>query len=86
MDIPNLGQFASVEDMPFTERKITYNRGYGNIVVISEKDDKKVTTTATAFNRLQPLTTPFGNHAPATADKEFKMLNSQTNIAWTNNQ
>lgn len=80
-DIENLGNYASVTDLPFTERKISYNRGYGNVVMIKENKDK-IVTSAVPFNRLQPLLMPFGNHAPSTADPKFTMLNPQTNIAW----
>jgi hypothetical protein len=81
----NLGSLASVEDLPFTERKFTYNRGYGNTVIISDKPNNKISTTVSPYNRLQPLMGEFGLHSPKTADKEFKMLNPQTNIAWDNN-
>ena len=81
----NLGQFASVEDLPFSERKITYNRGFGNVVTIHDKPNNQITTSVTPYNRLQPLIGDFGLHAPKTADNEFKMLNPQTNIAWDNN-
>lgn len=80
-DIDNLGNYASTADLKFTERKITYNRGYGNVVMINEGREK-ITTSAAPFNRLQPLILPFGNHAPATADPKFTMLNPQTNLAW----
>jgi hypothetical protein len=81
----NVGNLASVEGLPFTERKITYNRGFGNIVVVHDKPNNDVATTITPFNRLQPLTGKFGDHAPRTADPEFRLLNPQTNIAWDNN-
>jgi hypothetical protein len=81
----NTGQYASVESLPFTERKITYNRGFGNVVVVHDKPNNQVATTITPFNRIQPLTGKFGDHAPRTADPEFRLLNPQTNIAWDNN-
>lgn len=81
----NIGNLASVEDLPFTERKITYNRGFGNVVVVHDKPNNEVATTITPFNRLQPLQGKFGDHSPRTADPEFRLLNPQTNIAWDNN-
>ena len=81
----NIGNLASVEGLPFTERKITYNRGFGNVVVVHDKPNNEVATTITPFNRLQPLPGKFGDHAPRTADPEFRLLNPQTNIAWDNN-
>ena len=81
----NIGNLASVEGLPFTERKMTYNRGFGNVVVIHDKPNNEVATTITPFNRLQPLPGKFGDHAPRTADPEFRLLNPQTNIAWDNN-
>ena len=81
----NFGQYASVEDIPFTERKITYNRGFGNIVVVEDKPNNQISTNISPFNRLQPLDGDFGDHSPRTADPEFKILNPQTNIAWDNN-
>lgn len=82
MDTPSLGNYASVEDLPYTERKMTFNRGYGNIVVVTEDSEKKVKTKTVPYNRLQPLVGPFGDHAPPTADSEFKLVNPQTNLAW----
>jgi len=82
MDTPSLGNYASVEDLPYTERKMTFNRGYGNIVVVTEGSDNKVNTKSVPYNRLQPLVAPFGDHAPVTADPEFKLVNPQTNLAW----
>ena len=57
----NIGNLASVEGLPFTERKITYNRGFGNVVVVHDKPNNEVATTITPFNRLQPLPGKFGD-------------------------
>ena len=85
MDTPSLGKYACVSDLPFSEKKITYNRGFGNVVTIIQKSNGKIETTSTPFNRIQPLMQPFGNHEPKTAADEFKILNPQTDIAWDNN-
>lgn len=82
MDTLNLGQFASVADLPYTRKSYTKNAGYGNILVATETDGNKINFKTTAYNRLQPLTMPFGNHNPATADPNFAALNPQTNLAW----
>lgn len=82
MDTSNLGQFASVEDLPYTRKSYTKNAGYGNKLVATETDGNKMTFKTTAYNRLQPLVGPFGNHNPPTADPNFVALNPQTNLAW----
>ena len=69
--------------MPYTVRKMTYNRGYGNVVVLTESANNKVTTKSVPYNRLQPLTGPFGDHSPTTADADFRVLTQQSNLAWT---
>ena len=77
------GQYAPV-NFPYTKRVVTAKRGYGGIAVVSETADGKVNAKFTSYNRLQPLTGPFGNHNPPTADPNFVALNPQTNLAWTN--
>lgn len=85
MNIPNLGPYACVVGMHQTARRITYRRGYGNIVSTTLMEDK-LNTKTTPYNRLQPTSGKFGDHAPVTADPYFKMLNPQTNLAWDNTQ
>tara|TARA_B100000575_G_scaffold84246_2_gene66442 strand:+ start:1514 stop:1792 length:279 start_codon:yes stop_codon:yes gene_type:complete len=84
-DHKSLGEYADVSSLPFSERKMTYNRGFGNTVVLSLSKDGKIKSTAVPYNRLQPLNGNFGKHLPSTADKEFQILNPQTNLAWDNN-
>ena len=60
MNSLNLGKYASVGDMPYTTQKITYHRGYGNIVVHNVRGDNTVSTTVTKYNRIEPLKGQFG--------------------------
>jgi hypothetical protein len=85
MNTPNIGPYASVVGDNQTPRRIIYNRGYGNIVSTTFNNNK-VNTTATVYNRLQPLCGSFGKHTPMTADPGYIMPNSQTTIAWDNKQ
>ena len=85
MDLQNLGNYASALDLQQTPRRITYRRGFGN-VVSSTLMNGDISSKATPYNRLQPASGPFGDHNPLTADTYFKMLNPQTNIAWDNTQ
>jgi hypothetical protein len=83
MNVPNLGKYASVCDLPYTTQKITYHRGYGNIVVHDVNGDNTVSTSITRFNRIEPLQLPFGSHLPPrVADSTYEMFNSQTTNAW----
>ena len=81
MDTPNLGKYASVCDLPYTTQKITYHRGYGNIVVHEVKGDNTVNTSITKFNRIDPLQMPFGIHSPK-KNGNYEMSNPETTIAW----
>ena len=83
MDTPMLGEYASVEGLPHTERKMTYTRGFGNIIILTEQSDGKVSTKSTPYNRLQPLTGPYGEHNPAGVAPELAKLNPQHTLAWT---
>ena len=83
MNLPNLGKYASVCDLPYTSQKITYHRGYGNIVVHEVKGDNSVVTNITKYNRIDPLQMPFGMHAPKqVAGSNYEMPNPETTIAW----
>jgi hypothetical protein len=83
MNIPNLGKYASVCDMPYTTQKINYNRGYGNIVIHEVKGDNTVSTNVIKYNRIEPLQTPFANHLPSpVAGNSYQMFNPETTIAW----
>jgi hypothetical protein len=84
MNLTNLGKYASVCDMPYTSQKITYHRGYGNIVVHEVRGDNSVVTNITKFNRIDPLQMPFGLHAPkpVAANGNYEMSNPETTIAW----
>lgn len=83
MNVPNLGKYASVCDLPYTTQKITYHRGYGNIVVHDVKGDNTVSTTITPFNRIDPLQLPFGTHLPPkVANSNYEMTNPQMTLAW----
>jgi hypothetical protein len=83
MNVPNLGKYASVCDMPYTTQKITYHRGYGNIVVHSVNGDNTVSTSINRFSRIEPLQLPFGNHLPPVVEgSTYQMFNPQTTIAW----
>jgi len=85
MEQPNLGPYASVVGMQQSARRITYRRGYGNVVSTTLMTDK-LNSKTTPYNRIQPASGKFGDHAPVTADPYFKMLNPQTNLAWDNTQ
>ncbi len=83
MNIPSLGKYASVCDLPYTTQKITYHRGYGNIVVHDVKGDNSVSTNITKYNRIDPLQMPFGMHAPKPiVGSNYEMPNPETSIAW----
>ena len=83
MNTPNLGKYASVCDLPYTNQKITYHRGYGNILVHEVKGDNSVSTNITKFNRIEPLQMPFGTHLPPKIEgNNYEMSNPQTTIAW----
>jgi hypothetical protein len=83
MNIPNLGKYASVCDLPYTTQKITYSRGYGNIVVHEVKGDNSVSTSISKYNRIDPLQMPFGEHGPKPIEgSNYAMPNSETTIAW----
>lgn len=84
MDIPNIGPYASVVGETQSPRRLVYRRGYGTIEA-NLLAQNKWATELQKYNRLQPLTTPFGNHMPQTADGVFQ-LDPQTNIAWDNTQ
>lgn len=85
MEISNVGKYASVEDLENTPRRLTFRRGYGNIVSTTFVNNE-IKSKATPYNRLQPVNGNFGNHNPETADPVFKMLNPQTKLAWDNTQ
>ena len=72
------GKFAPVENMHNSPKIMTYFRGYGNIVVHTLNSDGTLTTAMSPWNRLQPMTEPFGNHLPPDSNQ----FNPQTNIAW----
>jgi len=83
MNTANIGKYASVGDLPYTPQKITYNRGYGNIIVHEVKADNSVSTTITKYNRIEPLQLPFGSHQPsAVSGNTYQMFNPETTIAW----
>ena len=83
MNVANLGKYASVCDLPYTTQKITYHRGYGNIVVHEVKGDNTVSTSITRFNRIEPLQMPFGEHLPpAVHGSNYTMFNPQMTNAW----
>ena len=83
MNIQNIGKYASVCDLPYTTQKINYHRGYGNIVMHNVKGDNTITTNITKFNRIEPLTSPFGNVLPKKIEgSSYEMTNPETTIAW----
>ena len=83
MNTPNIGKYASVGDLPYTTQTINYNRGYGNIVIHEVKANNAISTNITKFNRIEPLSLPFGTHLPiAITNSKYEMFNPQTNIAW----
>jgi hypothetical protein len=83
MNIPNIGKYASVCDLPYTTQKLNYHRGYGNIVIHDVKGDNSVTTNITKFNRIDPLKLPFGEDYPkAVEGSNYIMANSESTIAW----
>ena len=83
MNIPNLGKYASVCDLPYTTQKITYHRGYGNIVVHEVRGDNSVNTSISKYNRIEPLQMPFGQHLPKQLSGDnYLMPNPETTIAW----
>lgn len=85
MDCPNLGNHCSVVGLDTTARKLVYRRGFGNILT-SVVTNNKISNEIVEFNRLQPLTKPFGNHAPPTADPAFLSNNPQTTLGWDRRQ
>ncbi len=84
MDLPNIGPYASVVGQAQTPRRLVYRRGYG-VIEANLLAQNKWATELQKYNRLQPLTTPFGNHLPQTADGVFQ-FEPQTNLAWDSTQ
>ncbi len=82
MDQPYLGRYASVENYPKSTKWISYFRGYGNIIVHTMNPDQTLTTGVMPYNRIQPLTAPFGEHYPPVAPGDIPQFNPQTTIAW----
>ena len=83
MNVPNLGKYASVCDLPYTTQKINYHRGYGNIVIHEVRGDNSVSTSISKYNRIDPLQMPFGLHVPKQLpNNNFQMTNPETTIAW----
>jgi hypothetical protein len=83
MNIQNIGKYASVCDLPFTTQKINYHRGYGNIVIHEVRGDNSVSTNITKFNRIDPLSSPFGDALPKKIEgSNYQMANPETTIAW----
>lgn len=83
MNIPNLGKYASVGDLKFSSQKINYHRGYGNILIHEVSGTNNVSTHISKFNRIEPLTVPFGEHLPPQEGTDtYKMFNPETTIAW----
>ena len=85
MNTTNLAPHATVVGEQQTPKRLIYRRGYGNVVSTTFTNNK-VNTTATTYNRLQPLCGSFGKHNPMTADPGYIMPNSQTTIGWDNKQ
>lgn len=75
MSCPNLGKYASVCDMPYTAQKITYHRGYGNIIVHEVRGDNSVSTSVTKYNRIEPLNGKF-------SEPMQHQISTETTIAW----
>ena len=85
MNIPSIGKYASVCDLPFTAQKINYNRGYGNIVIHELRGDNTVSTNITKYNRIDPLKGGLVNSLPkAVNGSNYQMFNPETTIAWAN--
>jgi hypothetical protein len=83
MNVQNIGKYASVCDLPYTTQKINYHRGYGNIVIHDVRGDNTVSTNITKFNRIDPLTMPFGEHVPKIVEgSKYQMSSPETTIAW----
>lgn len=60
-------------------------RGYG-VLQMSKPEQNKILNDKHMFNRIQPLTKPFGDHFPKQAKPEIVLqLNPQTDLAWTTN-
>ena len=85
MDCPNIGNYCSVEGDNFAAKKLVYRRGYGNILT-SVITKNNVKSEISDFNRLQPLTAPFGTHLPPTSDPVFVLKNPETVIGWDRKQ
>ena len=78
-----MGNYHSVEDMAKSPVNITYLRGYGNLIKHTLNPDGSLTTSAIPWNRLQPMTAPFGGEVlPRVAPGDIPQFDSQTNIAW----
>ena len=71
----SFGKYASVCDMPYTAHKISYHRGYGNIVIHDVRKDNTVNTTITKYNRIEPLNGKFISPLQ-------HQISTETNIAW----
>ena len=85
MDCPTIDNYCSVVNDNFAAKKLVYRRGYGNILT-SVVTKNNVKSEISDFNRLQPLTAPFGTHLPPTADPVFVLKNPETVIGWDRKQ
>lgn len=74
-------QLSQVDvNMTNTPKRISYYRGYGNILN-TYLNVPKQQNHSTVFNRIQPLCGTFGEHLPP----KTTMPVSQTNLAWAKN-
>lgn len=79
----SMGRYYSVQDMVKSPVNITYLRGYGNLIKHTLNNNGSLTTGLIPWNRLQPLTEPFGGVVlPKVAPGDIPMFDSQTNLAW----
>jgi len=70
--------YAKVDFATTSQHGWSNLRGYG-VLTTSTYKDGQVITDRHMYNRLQPLTTPYGDHYPG---KELQ-LNNQTDLAWS---
>ena len=81
--VSSFGKYHSVQDMTKSPLNITYLRGNGYIIKHTLNPDGSLTTGAIPWNRIQPLTSPFGGEVlPKVPSTNISMFDSQTTIAW----
>jgi hypothetical protein len=77
--------YAKVDFEPQTNHGWSNIRGYG-VLQMSKPEQFKIINDKYMYNRIQPLTRPFGDHYPRQEKSDMVLqLNPQTDLAWATN-